>query len=95
MKNPQKFFALVIGIVVVLAVGGWLYFQFNTSIFPSNPVERDWQTYSNNQFGFELKYPTILTASELQESIAFANPSAINSQGSGIAFSVVGGDIGD
>lgn len=53
----------------------------------------DWKTYSNNDYGFEIKYPSILSASELQESIAFTNLSAINSRGSGIAFSVIKGDI--
>ncbi|MEI8175223.1 MAG: hypothetical protein WCG28_04710 [bacterium] len=41
MKNPQKIFALVIGIVVILAIGGWLYFQFSIPTFPPSPTERE------------------------------------------------------
>jgi len=88
MKNPKKVIALVIGIVVILAVGGWLYFQFNTSVFPPNPVERDWKTYKNDTYGFEVKYPQILTVSENQKTgveifgVSFEN-SLANRQTSG------------
>lgn len=38
MKNKNL---IIAGIIILIIVGIWLYFQFNTSIFPPSPMERE------------------------------------------------------
>jgi hypothetical protein len=43
MKNKNL---IIAGIIILALVGIWLYFQFNTSIFPPHPADRgDWSQY--------------------------------------------------
>lgn len=101
MKNSQKGFVVPILIVIALLVigGGIYYYSKNRQplALNYNGVEtKDWKTYTNQKYGFSFNYPPTLTASELSpvgESVTVSNPVAINERGSGIAFSVVKGDV--
>jgi len=50
----------------------------------------NWKTYTNKKTGFEVKYPSILT---ITGDVSFGNPLAINTRGSGIAFSIASGNL--
>jgi len=104
--QKQKGVSTLVGIIIIVVVavvlfGGVFAYQYFTAqtqpVVQNQQVQNNqtagWKTYTNTQYGFDVKYPPILTVSEIQESIAFANLSAINSQGSGIAFSVVKGNV--
>lgn len=101
MKNSQKGFIVpILIIIVVLIIGGGIYYYSRDSQsipINYNGVEtKDWKTYTNQKYGFSFNYPPILTASELSpvgESVTVSNPVATNERGSGIAFSVVKGDL--
>ena len=56
------------------------------------PNLADWRTYTNKKFGYEVKYPAILVPAG---SGSFANPSAINTPGSGIAFSIASENLSE
>jgi hypothetical protein len=69
MKNLQRGFAIpiVIAIVALLAVGGGIYIYKNKKVVETTVVvqntatttntTKDWKTYMNIQYGFEIKYP--------------------------------------
>jgi len=48
---------LVSIIIIILITGAWLYFRFDISIFQPNSIDREWKTYTNNEYSFEFKYP--------------------------------------
>jgi uncharacterized protein YxeA len=66
MKNYKSGFAkILILIIVVLIIAGVVYYFYTISslkpeIFlrEDQSLTKDWRTYSNTKYGFEIKYPT-------------------------------------
>lgn len=73
MKKGFTYLPLIIIIAAVLAFGTVAYFAFNKPVAKTNvnvvvntnttvDATEDWKTYTNSQFGFQLKHPTDWTA---------------------------------
>ena len=103
-NNQKGFIVpVLLAIIALLVIGSGVYvFQnkktevqttnqtppVNTQINPSSQTDTsNWKTYKNETYGYEyeVKYPSILSVAGKG---SFANPSAINTPGSGIAFSI-------
>ncbi len=63
--NKKQGFSSILGIIIILIIvaGGIYWFSQNKSVAPISPTDlisvdtSDWQTYRNEKYGFELKYP--------------------------------------
>ena len=71
MKNQKGFAHLFLVIaIVVICIGGLLHFSWQKGLIKTNPNQQpsptpntsidetaNWNTYKNNEYGFEFKYP--------------------------------------
>ncbi len=77
MKNNQKGFAnlVLIGIVTLLVIGGGYFILSGKSKEPEikeisstdTSNSTDWETYINEEYGFEFDYPSIYTVKSYNE----------------------------
>ncbi|MEI6304943.1 MAG: hypothetical protein WCP09_02930 [Candidatus Taylorbacteria bacterium] len=61
MKNSQKVFVvpLLIIAVLVIAVGVYYFLQYKSvpSKYQASEMSKSWPVYTNNEYGFHIKYP--------------------------------------